>query len=309
MDIVHQPVLVAEVIKFLNLQSSDQVIDCTVGSGGHARQLLVQIAPSGKLLGLDRDSYSLALTQSVLQDFNNRIILVRTRFSRLVEVVAQYNFPKAKAVLLDLGWSSDQLADTGRGFSFKANDPLDLRLDNSQTLTAADIINQASEEELVAIFKNYGEINKTKSLVRQIVKIRAQQEIRSTTDLLSIVRAVLGTSRRNIDTAAQVWQALRMAVNNEVEELKVVLPQALQVLKVGGRLAVISFHSGEDRIVKSFFKQEGTNCLCPPRLPVCRCHHRATLKIITAKPITPTKTEAMSNPRARSARLRIVEKI
>ncbi len=306
---LHQPVLVAEVIKFLNLQPGDKVIDATVGGGGHANKILEAIVPRGKLLGIDRDAKAIELVRNILKKFSDSITLVHSKFSRLYEIAKENNFLDAKAILLDLGWSQNQLQDIERGLSFKNHSPLDLRLDQTQGITAADILNKSSEQELVEIFKNYGEIRKSKALARAIVRERIKGEILSTQDLLAIVRLVLGSRTRKIDAARQVWQALRIIVNDELAELAAVLPQILQVLTRGGRLAVISFHSGEDRIVKSFLKQESKDCLCPPAIPVCQCHHQATLKIITTKAVTASRLEIATNYRARSARLRIAEKI
>ena len=303
----HQPVLLAEVLDLLDLQAGQNVIDCTVGAGGHAESMLRQIAPAGKLLGLDVDRVALDLTQSRLAPFAGRVTLALTNFDRAAEAAMAQQFSPVHAILADLGVSSMHLDQPERGFSFSHDGPLDMRMNAEAPQTAADLVNALSEEALADIIYQYGEERKSRRIARAIVKARP---VFSTMKLAEIVsRAVGGRRGQKTHPATRTFQALRIAVNDELGALERFLPQAVTLLAPGGRLAVISFHSLEDRIVKRFFQQEAKDCLCPPRQPVCTCHHRARVEIITRKPVTASEREKLDNPRARSAKLRVAKKI
>jgi len=308
---VHTPVLLHEVLSGLNLSPNKNCIDGTVGLGGHAREILKHTAPNGKLIGFDRDQSSLLLAMQNLKEFTNRFIPIHDSYAHVEQHADSIQkVQPIHAILLDLGLSSVQLDLAYRGFSFRFSGPLDMRFDQSRGTTAADILNGTSEEQLVRIFKEYGEEPHAKKIARAIVERRIEQPFHETADLVDVIeRSVpIRALHMRIHPATRVFQALRIAVNHELEHLSQFLPHALQHLAPGGRFAVISFHSLEDRIVKRFFKNESTECLCPPEIPECRCNHHASIRRITKKPITATEEEIAQNPRARSAKLRIIEK-
>ena len=305
----HTPVLLNEVISGLNPQPGQNFIDGTVGGGGHTQALLAATAPNGHVWAFDRDAAALASTRQRLQSFSHRLTLIHDSYSQLANYVRSADIPHLDGVLLDLGLSSNQLADTTRGFSFQTDGILDLRFDTSQGITAADVLNTYPIGELEELFRDYGQEPQARALAQAIVTSRQTRPFVKTHDLLEIVAQVKGAGQRRHHPATLVWQALRLAVNHELGELVKGLEAALEVLSPGGRLAVISFHSGEDRIVKDFFRRSSRNCICPPEIPVCRCDHKASLKILNNKPMMAQADELKSNPRARSARLRIIQKI
>lgn len=301
---VHIPVLVNAVLSWLQVRPGGVYVDGTVGGGGHAEAILTASAPDGRVLGLDRDPQALEFARGRLSCFGDRVTLRHGSFAHLRALVA--DFAPADGVLLDLGLSSLQLADPERGFSFTQEGPLDMRFDPTEDLpTAADLVNTLSVKELTDVLYRYGEERQARRIAEAIV---ASRPIRTTTELARLVERVVGGRRERIHPATRVFQALRIAVNRELEALEAALPQALDVLKPGGRLVVISFHSLEDRIVKQFLQRESRDCLCPPEIPVCVCGHRARLRILTPKPVRPDESEVAANPRARSARLRAAEK-
>ncbi|MCK6628502.1 MAG: 16S rRNA (cytosine(1402)-N(4))-methyltransferase RsmH [Anaerolineae bacterium] len=304
---MHQSVLLAEVIAALQPHPGGVYIDGTVGAGGHTAALLAASAPDGQVFGFDRDQSALELARRQLAQFGQRVHLFQANFDRLAEIAQAHGLPKADGILLDLGVSSMQFDQPERGFSFQTEGPLDMRMDASVGPTAADLINGLPEEDLANLIYQYAEERHSRRIARAIVKARP---IRSTAELAQIVLRAGGVSRSErtkIHPATRTFQALRIAVNDELGALERTLPQALEWLRPGGRLAVISFHSLEDRIVKNYFKQESQDCICPPEQPVCTCRHKATIDIITKKPITASRKEIEANPRARSAKLRVVE--
>jgi len=308
----HQSVMAEEVIHYLNPQLGDNFIDCTLGGGGHTLAILKRIGSQGKLLGIDLDQKAIQVTWELIKGYKNQVILVKDNFKNLKKIANVYKFDKVDGILLDLGLSSGQLQDHQRGFSFLAEGSLDMRFGQQTELTAEKVLNSYSQKELSEIFKNFGEESLAWQISKKIIEVRKQKLINSPNQLVEIITGIYKRHYRGkskINPATKVFQALRIAVNEEIENLKQVLPQAASRLKSGGRLAVISFHSLEDRVVKEFFKQESRDCLCPPVLPVCRCDHKKSLKIITKKPIAPTDLEIAHNPRARSAKLRVAEKI
>lgn len=303
---MHKPVLLTEVIAALQPHPGGIYIDGTVGAGGHAAATLEVSAPDGQLYGLDQDESALALAGERLSDFGDRVHLLHANFDQL----QQHQIPPADGILLDLGVSSMQFDQSERGFSFQADGPLDMRMDSSAEETAADLINHLSERDLADLIYRYGEERQSRRIARAIVQDRPFERTQELADLIArVVRPRKGgqRGRSKIHPATRTFQALRIAVNDELGVLERVLPQAIAQLAPGGRLAIISFHSLEDRIVKKYFQQEARDCICPPEQPVCTCRHKATIHIITKKPITPSLAEIDSNPRARSAKLRVVE--
>jgi 16S rRNA (cytosine1402-N4)-methyltransferase len=305
----HKPVLLKEAVTGLQPRDGGVYVDGTVGDGGHAEAILAASAPTGRLVGLDRDEEAIEASRRRLRRYGNRVHVVRAEFANMKEVLHNLGYETADGVLLDLGVSSRQLEIPARGFSFSAEGPLDMRMSRSQKRAAADIVADASAEELTKIFREYGEERRAAAVARAIVRERARKPVATTTQLAAICERVLGKGRAKIHPATKIFQALRIAVNDELEQLRQGLEAAVELLKSGGRLAVISFHSLEDRIVKEFFARLSTDCVCPPDFPVCVCHHRRVLRVVTRRPITPAAAEIAVNPRSRSARLRIAEKI
>lgn len=308
----HVPVMLEEVMEYLQPRPGGHYIDGTLGGGGHTSALLRLSAPDGRVLGIDTDGRAQERVKARLNKevAEGRLILSHGNFADMEYLAREAQFAEVEGILLDLGFSSDQMDDPERGFAFSADGPLDMRLSQDLAINAADIVNGASEEELADIFWRYGEERRSRLIARRIGRERAKQAITRTGQLASIVAAGVPYKHGAIHPATRVFQALRIAVNQELERLEAVLPQMLTLLKAGGkqgRMAIISFHSLEDRIVKDFMRREATECLCPPRTPVCICGHKASLRILTSKPIMASEQEIASNPRARSARLRVAQ--
>ena len=301
----HIPVLRDEVVEVLNVQPKRNYLDATVGLGGHALAILKN-SPGGKLLGIDADPEAIKVARVNLINYRDAAILVNDNFTNLSTVCGKHNFSPVHGILFDLGISSLQLDTTDRGFSFQREAPLDMRFNPQQKLTAADIVNNLPEIELARLIQKYGEERYSRRIARRIVNNRP---VNTTSELAEIVEQAYGGQRGKIHPATKTFLALRLVVNRELENLSVALQQARDLLTLGGRLAVISYHSLEDRIVKNFMKQEAKACLCPPETPVCQCHHSPTLKLITKKVIIPSLAEIALNPRSRSARLRVAERI
>ncbi len=304
----HTPVLLAQALAGLALRPNATCIDATLGGGGHAEALLRATSPEGRLLGLDADPEAVSRVSARLAPFGERATLVHANFRELGSVATVCGFAAADAVLLDLGVSSYQLAEAQRGFSFMTTGPLDMRMDPRAALTADEIVNEWPVEKLAEMFYYYGEEPRSRRIARAIV---AARPLHTTTELAEVIaRAAAGRGDRGrIHPATQSFQALRIAVNDELGALEAVLPQATALMASSGRLAVITFHSLDDRLVKHYMQREARDCICPPRLPECRCGHKATLRIITRKPIRPDDDEVAANPRSRSAKLRIAERI
>jgi 16S rRNA (cytosine1402-N4)-methyltransferase len=305
---MHTAVLLQEVIEALQPRPGGVYLDGTVGAGGHAAALLTASNPDGVLYGIDQDQNALELARQNLAEFGARVHLLHSNFDRLTELAQRYPIPAADGLLLDLGVSSMQFDRPERGFSFQADGPLDMRMDNRAQTSAADLVNQLPEQELANLIYCYGEERYSRRIARAIVQARPLSRTAALADV--VARAAgrgHGYSGSPIHPATRTFQALRIAVNDELGALERALPQALAQLKPGGRLAVISFHSLEDRLVKQFFKREAQGCVCPPEQLFCNCGHKVTINIITKKPITPSSAEVAANPRARSAKLRVVE--
>lgn len=309
MSLPHKPVLAEEVKQFLTLTSAKRLVDGTVGVGGHARKLL-GVLPDAQLLGIDHDPRALEIAGENLAAFADRIHLVRGSYSEMESWVRELAWPEVDVVLLDLGMSSLQLDDPARGFSFQSDGPLDMRMDRRGGVTAASILNQWSEAEIARIFREYGEERHARKIAKAIVSRRHEKPWMRTGELTELIRKVAGGGHHNrLRAPVRCFQALRIAVNQELDELEKGLDAAFRILATGGRLAVISFHSLEDRMVKQKFKYEAAACVCPPELPECRCDKKVRAKILTRKPITAAAAEIESNPRAASAKLRVAEKI
>jgi 16S rRNA (cytosine1402-N4)-methyltransferase len=300
----HIPVLVEEAVELLHVQPGGHYIDCTVGAGGHAAAILERILPEGQLLGIDADPAAIEVAESRLQSYGDAVLLVNENFEKLEAICVRHNFTPVHGILFDLGMSSLQLEDKNRGFSFKHDAPLDMRFGPAQRLTAADIVNTFSEAELASLLWRYSDERRSRRIARQIV---VNRPISTTSQLARIVEQAAGRHRGRIHPATRTFQALRIAVNQELEHLELVLKQAVKLLSPKGRLVLISYHSLEDRIVKRFLYRESRGCLCPPETPVCICGHVPTLKLITKRVITPSAAEIEINPRSRSAKLRAAE--
>ena len=280
-----------------------------MGAGGHATAILERSAPDGRLLGLDVDPAALAVAGRELARFGDRAVLVRANFAVCDVVAGRLAFAPVDAVLLDLGLSSIQLADDRRGFSFRAAGPLDMRADPDLTVTAADVVNTWAERDLRRIFAEHGEEPEAGRVAAAIARRRVRRPFETADDLGRFVAGVKTKRPRGTDPATRVFQAIRIAVNDELGNIERGLRAALGVLRPGGRLIVISFHSLEDRAVKTFMARESRDCICPPHLPTCVCGHRAGLRLVTRRPVMPDAAEVERNPRARSAVLRIAEKL
>lgn len=303
---LHTPVLYQQVLSALQPSPGSRHIDGTIGAGGHALGILHASGPDGQLLGLDRDRQALRVARERLKPFGARAHLRHASFALLADCAADLGWSHVQGILLDLGLSSLQLSDPTRGFSFQQDGPLDMRFDPDQPTTAADLVNGLTEQELADLLRRYGEEPRPRRVARAIV---AARPLRSTGQLAEVVARAAGPTRPGLHPATRTFQALRIAVNGELEALEAALPQAVDLLAPGGRLVVISFHSLEDRLVKSFLHDESRDCLCPPGLPACTCGHRATLRLVTRKPVRPDEDEVRRNPRARSARMRVAEKL
>ena len=309
--IVHQPVLLKEVLDLLQVKPDALYVDGTVGEGGHAEAILEASSPSGNLIGLDLDPSVLRYTRERLSTFKGRFELYNESYDRLDEVFFLANVDGANAILLDLGFSSFQVEDPARGWSFQLDAPLDMRYDRSKGDTAKDLLNRVSKDELIRILRDYGEERFAKRIASNIVRKRAEAGIRTTGELANLVLEAVPAPalRRKIHPATRVFQALRIAVNLELEHLRRFLDNADRWLAPGGRLAVISYHSLEDRMVKQCMQDWNSECICPKSMPKCVCRGVKLFKTLTRKPVFASAEEVASNPRSRSARLRVAERL
>src|SRR6188508_3580042 len=309
----HLPVLVDEVIEMLAPAPGSLHIDATLGGGGHTERILEAANPDGRLLGLDADPAAIARVQARLGPiYGDRLILRQANFRELAEVAPAAGFGAVDGALFDLGLSSFQLADRERGFGFRAGGPLDMRFDTTRGVPASDLLATLSADELAALFRKYGEEPSAWKYAKAIVAARATAPIESAEDLASLIERLSPPNprvRRRTHPATRVFQALRIAVNEELDALEDGLAAAMDLLRPGGRLVVLSYHSLEDRIVKRFLNAERRGCVCPPELPVCVCGRNPRLRLLTTKPVTPAPSEVEANPRARSARLRAAERL
>jgi 16S rRNA (cytosine1402-N4)-methyltransferase len=303
--VTHTPVLLRESVQLLDVRLGGHYVDCTIGTGGHALAILERSTPEGRLLGIDLDPKALEVAAKRLEAYGGNMILVNDNFRHLESICARFQFHPVDGILFDLGMSWLQLEDPSRGFSFRFEGPLDMRFGLTQPVTAASLVNRLSETELASLLERYGEERRGRLIAREIV---AGRPFSTTLQLVSAIEQVLRRSGR-IHPATRTFQALRIAVNQELSNLEEALSQTTRLLRPGGRLAVISYHSLEDRLVKRFMHQESTDCLCPPNVPVCRCGHTATLRLVNRKPITPSQDEKETNPHSRSAKMRVAERL
>jgi 16S rRNA (cytosine1402-N4)-methyltransferase len=308
----HLPVLAEEVIEMLQPAAGSLQIDATVGGGGHTERILEASDPDGRLLGLDADGAAIARVAQRLERFGDRLVLRQANFRELGSVAPAAGFGAVDGMLFDLGLSSFQLADTERGFGFRAGGPLDMRFDATRGVSAAELLATLDATELTALFRRFGEEPHAPRISRAIVEARRVAPITTAEELAALVERVAPRTppgRRRIHPATRVFQALRIAVNEELDALAEALAVAVDLLRPGGRLVVLSYHSLEDRIVKRFLDAERKGCICPPSVPVCVCGRTPRLRLVTHPSLTPTDAEIAANPRARSARLRAAERI
>lgn len=311
MSFYHTPVLVKEVVASLACRPGRLYVDGTVGGGGHARAILEEAGPDGKLIGIDRDDRALEEAARHLKSFGDRVTLVKGNFAGIGEILEGLGKDGVDGILLDLGVSSHQLDEAGRGFSFSLDAPLDMRMDQGFGQTAYDVVNTRSEEELALIFREFGEERMSGRIARAIVAKRKTAPVETTAELASVVASAMPPHMKGyrIHPATRTFQAIRIAVNQELASLRKGIDDGLKALRPGGRFSVISYHSLEDRIVKETFLREAKPCVCPPKLPVCICGKQAQIKVIGRKPIRPTEEEMALNPRSRSAKLRTAERM
>ncbi len=304
-DPTHVPVLYHEVLELLRPQPDGRYLDATLGAGGHTTGILETSAPTGRVLAFDRDPEAVTFARQKLAPFGDRITIVNASYAEMGQLAPAHGFNQLDGVLFDLGLSSRQLDNAGRGFSFMRDGPLDMRFDPTQGETAADLINNLPEAELADIFWRYGEEKRSRRIARAIAN---QRPLHTTRQLAELVAAQF-KGRQRIHPATRVFQALRIAANRELAAVETGIPAAIELLKPGGRIAVISFHSLEDRFVKRLFRRLSQACICPPSQPVCTCSGQAALRRITRKVVKATAVEIEQNPRSRSARLRVAEKL
>jgi 16S rRNA (cytosine1402-N4)-methyltransferase len=307
----HIPVMQREVLESLHCRPGGIYVDGTVGGGGHASEILRLTAPSGILIGIDVDDDALRASEELLQPFGKRKILVKGNFADINTILGNLHIKEVDGILLDLGVSTYQLKTADRGFSFSLDAALDMRMDQSRGPCAYDIINTFPEKELVRIIKEYGEEIMAERIVRMITAQRKVSPIKTTAELAGIILKALPARSRSqkIHPATKTFQAIRIYVNNELLNLYDAINQGIDALKISGRISIISFHSLEDRIVKTSFRSWEKGCICPSNFPVCTCHRKAKLKVLTRRPLIPQSSEIHANPRARSAKLRTAERI
>lgn len=301
----HRPVLYQETIEYMAPKSPGLYLDCTAGAGGHSEGILQASSPKGLLLALDLDPLAISLTKSRLAPFGERATIVQASYIDAARILQQIGWSALDGILMDLGVSSMQLDQQDRGFSFRYDAPLDMRFNPDKGPSAADLLNSLSEKDLADLIWRYGEERFSRRIARKIVENRP---LKTTFQLAELVRSASGASKGKIDPATRTFQAIRIAVNDELNVIEKAIPSLIALLKPKGRLAIISFHSLEDRLVKQAFKRESIDCLCPPEQLLCTCGHKASVKILTNKPITASEEEIEGNPRARSAKLRVLEK-
>jgi 16S rRNA (cytosine1402-N4)-methyltransferase len=307
----HRPVLLSEVLQWLDPKPGDVFVDCTLGGAGHSKVILSRILPGGHLVGIDRDSDAIEQAGAELAEFADSVTLARGDFGDLARILGEVRAGPVKGVLFDLGVSSHQLDTPERGFSFSAPAPLDMRMDQAQPTTAGDLVNGLSERELAQLIFVHSDERWAARIAKAIVERRQKEPISTTSELAEIVRGAIPAKFHPPKThpATRTFQALRIAVNTELESLQAGLEAAVEALAGSGRIAVISYHSLEDRIVKQFFAAKTGRCQCPPAFPQCVCGAKETLRVLTRKPVLPTPEETEENPRARSAKLRVAERV
>ncbi len=298
-----------EVIELLSPGPGKRYLDGTLGGGGHSEQILVNSDPDGQVLGLDRDDEALGAARERLRRFDERLIARQASFAEALDILGEIGWQRVDGAILDLGISSHQIDSRERGFSFRSDAALDMRMDRRQSLDAREIVNSYAADDLARIFREYGEEPQARRLARVIVEQRRIRPLESTGELVRLVEQIKGRGRREHHSATQVFQALRIAVNQELDHVARFLESGYEILLPKGRMVIISFHSLEDRMVKTAFRKWSRACLCPPRVLRCQCGWSQKVKLLTKKPIVPSASEIQANPRARSAKLRAVERI
>jgi len=308
----HRAVMVAEVIEHLAPRPGMRVVDCTVGSGGHAQAVCERLGPQGELIGIDADPEALERARETLKPYHERAILVQGNFAEVATILDKLSRPVADGFVYDLGASTQQLtAVAGRGFSFRSDAPLDMRFDPRAGRTAAELVAELPEQELARLLWEFGEERWARRIARVIVRERERAPILTAARFAEVVAAAIPSRARStrIHPATKSMMALRIAVNDELAALRASLPQAIRRTTGGGRIVVLSYHSLEDRVTKNAFRDDARGCRCPPFLPTCRCEGRPLVRVLTPKPVPPSAAEVESNPRARSAKLRAAERI
>ena len=307
----HISVLLDETIEGLDIKPDGIYVDGTMGGAGHGYEVCKRLGPNGRYIGIDRDEAAIAAGKHRLSEFEDKVSIVRGNYSSAPAILKELNIEKVDGIMLDLGVSSHQLDVAERGFSYMADAPLDMRMDKRQERTAYDIVNGYSERELARIIREYGEDKFAQNIAKHIVAMRQEKPIETTGELNEAIRAAIPMKIQKTlgHPSKRTFQAIRIELNEELEELRTALESMIDLLKPGGRFCIITFHSLEDRMVKTMFKQEESPCTCPPEFPVCVCGKKPRVKIITKKPILPSETEQEINSRARSAKLRVLERI
>ena len=306
LNLHHEPVMMPEIMQALNVQPGGRYIDGTLGEGGHSKEILRAANPGGQVLGVDADPEAITVATKRLAEHDDAFRAVNTNFRDIRATALQYEFVPVHGVLFDLGVSSLQLDRESRGFSFRRADPLDMRFSLDQQISASNIVNEYAESELADIIFHLGEDRAARRIANAIVRHRP---LNTSLELAELIEKVNPRRGKRTHPATRTFQAIRIAVNDELSALETALEQAVSLLGQGGRLAVISYHSLEDRIVKNFIRKQASDCICPPGTPICRCDHLATLKMISRRPQIPTDSEIGANPRARSAKLRVAERV
>ncbi|MFD2170828.1 16S rRNA (cytosine(1402)-N(4))-methyltransferase RsmH [Tumebacillus lipolyticus] len=307
----HVSVFANEAVEALQPKPNHIYVDCTLGGAGHSGRILQTSSPTGRLIAIDQDLTAIANAEKVLAPYGDRFTIVHSNFRRLEEIVQEQGLSGVDGVLFDLGVSSPQLDEGERGFSYQHDAPLDMRMDKTQPFTAHDLVNSYSQDELSKILFEYAEEKWSKRIAEFIVRERAKGSIETTGQLVEIIKAAIpaGARREGPHPAKRTFQAIRIAVNDELNVFAEAIQQAIRVLNPGGRVAIITFHSLEDRIAKLALQDAAKGCICPPQLPICQCNNEPKVKLVSRKPILPSEEELAHNPRARSAKLRIAEKL
>ena len=310
MDFKHISVLLDETIDGLDIKPDGIYVDGTLGGGGHSYEILKRLSPKGRLIGIDQDGEALKAAGERLKEFENQITLVRSNYCEIDKVLKELNVEKVDGILLDIGVSSYQLDNLERGFSYKSDAPLDMRMDTRQELTAADVVNTYSENELFKIIKDYGEDKFAKNIAKHIVLARKEKPLETTKELSEVIKRAIPmkVQAKGGHPAKKTFQAIRIEVNQELTVLKESIDKMIDLLKPNGRICIITFHSLEVRIVKTKFRENENPCTCPPNFPVCVCGKKSKGKVITRKPIIPSEDEIEENKRAKSSKLRIFER-
>jgi 16S rRNA (cytosine1402-N4)-methyltransferase len=307
----HVTVLREEAVDGLNIRPDGVYVDCTLGGAGHSSLIASRLGAGGRLIAIDQDDWALDNARERLAPYMNKVTLVKSNFRRIRDIASDLGLDGVDGVLFDLGVSSPQLDEGERGFSYNADAPLDMRMDQDAPLTAYDIVNEWDEEELARIIWEYGEEKFSRRIARQIVQRRRHAPVRTTGELVELIKEAIPAAARRSGPhpAKRTFQAIRIAVNDELDAFREAVVDAIDLLRPQGRVSVITFHSLEDRICKQVFQDFAKGCTCPPSFPVCTCGNQASVKIITRKPILPSEAELTANPRARSAKLRVAEKL